>query len=129
MDRIYLDRGIKIQSSWLEECCFRGETQDIEEMTGNLIDNACKWAKGQVDIGCKTANGRLLLSVEDDGPGISEENLELVMHRGRKLDESKPGHGQGLGIVKDIAELYGGGLKLGRSSLGGLRAELDLPAA
>ena len=98
-------------------------------MAGNLIDNACKWAKSQVVIQCKTDNDRLLLGVEDDGPGISEENFELVMHRGRKLDDSKPGHGHGLGIVKDIADLYGGSLKLGRSSLGGLRAELDLPAA
>jgi len=129
VERIYHDRGIKIQVSSSGACCFRGEAQDIEEMAGNLIDNACKWAKSQVVIQCKTDNDRLLLSVEDDGPGISEENHELVMHRGRKLDESKSGYGHGLGIVKDVADLYGGSLKLDRSSMGGLRVELDLPAA
>ena len=129
VDQIYRDRGIKVQSSRLGECCFRGETQDIEEMAGNLIDNACKWAESQVVVRCETDAGRLRIVVEDDGPGISEENLELVMLRGSKLDETKAGHGHGLGIVNDIAGLYGGALKLGRSSLGGLRAELDLPAA
>ena len=69
------------------------------------------------------------LIIEDDGPGIAEEELETITRRGRKLDESSPGHGHGLAIVKDISELYGGSLKLGRSELGGLRAELDLPAA
>jgi len=129
VERIYHDRGIKIQQSTSGGCCFRGEAQDIEEMAGNLIDNACKWATSQVVIQCKSENDHLSLSVEDDGPGISEENLELVMQRGRRLDESKPGNGHGLGIVKDIADLYGGSLKLDRSPLGGLRAELDLPAA
>jgi len=129
VERIYHDRGIEIQVSSAGGCCFRGEAQDIEEMAGNLIDNACKWAKSQIVIQCKTNKDRLLLSVEDDGPGIPEENLELVMYRGHKLDETISGYGQGLGIVNDIADLYGGSLNLGRSSLGGLRAELDLPAA
>jgi signal transduction histidine kinase len=75
-----------------------------------------------------TEKDHLVLAVEDDGPGIAEENIKDVMRRGYKLDESYAGHGQGLGIVKDIADLYGGTLKLGRSQLGGLRAELDLPA-
>jgi signal transduction histidine kinase len=126
---IYRDREIEIQFSGQGTCLFRGESQDLEEMAGNLIDNACKWAKSKVVVNCKTANNRLLLIVEDDGPGIPEEKLEEVMQRGCKLDDSKPGHGQGLGIVNDIADLYGGHLKLCQSSLGGLQAELDLPAA
>jgi signal transduction histidine kinase len=129
VERIYHDRGIEIRLSGVEGCCFRGESQDIEEMAGNLIDNACKWAKSRVDIHCKTDGGRFLLSIVDDGPGISEDKLEHVMHRGNKLDDSVPGHGQGLGIVEDIADLYGGSLKLGRSPLGGLQADLELPAA
>ena len=126
---IYRDRGVEIQFSDLGTCLFRGESQDLEEMAGNLIDNACKWAKSKIVINCKTANSRLLLIVEDDGPGIPKEKLGDVIQRGCKLDDFKPGHGQGLGIVNDIADLYGGHLKLSQSSLGGLQTELDLPAA
>ena len=129
VDHIYRDREIEIQFDEQGDCLFRGEAQDLEEMAGNLIDNACKWAKSQVVIKCKTANNRLVISVQDDGPGIPEENLEDVIQRGIKLDDSKPGHGQGLGIVKDIADLYGGQLELGKSLLGGLQTQLDLPAA
>lgn len=129
VEHIYRDREIEIQLSEQGNCLFRGEAQDLEEMVGNLIDNACKWAKSQVVVKCKTANNHLLIRVEDDGPGIPEEHLEDVIQRGIKLDDSKPGHGQGLGIAKDIADLYGGQLKLCRSPLGGLQAELDLPAA
>ena len=129
MQRIYQDRELEYNFSGLSECWFRGEGQDLEEMVGNLLDNACKWAESRVFISCETDNDRLVLLVEDDGPGIPEEEIENVMHRGHKLDESKPGHGQGLGIAKDIVDLYGGYLKLDRSPLGGLRAELDLPAA
>jgi len=126
---IYQDRDIEFQLSGLSEHWFRGEVQDLEEMAGNLIDNACKWAKSQVVVQCVTEKNRLVLAVDDDGPGIAGEDMKDVMQRGRKLDESYAGHGHGLGIVKDIADLYGGTLKLSRSPLGGLRAELDLPAA
>jgi len=129
MQRIYQDRGLDYVCSDLEEYWFRGEAQDLEEMMGNLIDNASKWAINRVSIQAETNGDRLLLIVEDDGPGIPEEEIENVMRRGHKLDESKPGHGQGLGIVKDIVDLYGGKLKLDKSPVGGLRANLDLPAA
>lgn len=128
VQRIYHERGIEIKLSDLSDCCFRGDMQDLEEMAGNLIDNACKWAETQVVVMCETDNERLLIVVEDDGPGISEKDLKIVMNRGQKLDESKPGHGQGLGIVNDIVSLYGGSLTLDKSSFGGLRARLDLPA-
>lgn len=129
MQRIHQDRDLEFDFSRLEECWFRGESQDLEEMVGNLLDNACKWAKSKVAIRCKTESDRILLTIEDDGPGIPEEFLKDVIRRGRKLDDSKPGHGQGLGIVKDIADLYGGTLTLRNGQLGGLLAELDLPAA
>lgn len=129
VERIYRDRDINIQLCSKGDCRFRGEVQDLEEMLGNLLDNACKWATRRIEIRCALKQDRLTLTVEDDGPGIKSENVEKVFQRGRKLDESSPGFGQGLSIVKDIAELYGGYLKLGRSSLGGLKAELDLPAA
>ncbi len=129
MQRIYQERDLGYDFSNLNECWFRGEDQDLEEMMGNLMDNACKWAEKHVSIAAVTEEDRLLIIVEDDGPGIPEEEIENVMQRGHKLDESKPGHGQGLGIVKDIVYLYGGKLKLGKSPLGGLQATLDLPAA
>jgi len=112
----------------LEECWFRGEAQDLEEMVGNLMDNACKWAKSRVIIRVKSDHINLVITVEDDGPGVPKEKIEAVMRRGNRLDESKPGHGQGLGIAKDIADLYGGALILDRGELGGLKAKLVLPA-
>ena len=129
MQRLHQQRDLEFDSSNLQECSFRGEAQDLEEMLGNLIDNACKWAQKRVVIRCGTSSGRLLLTVADDGPGIPEKMIQDVKRRGHKLDESKPGHGQGLGIVNDIAKLYGGTMTLSRSSMGGLRAELNLPAA
>jgi len=127
---IYKDRNIDIRLLCVEDKWFRGESQDLEEMAGNLLDNACKWAKGTVTVNCDTDEDRMRLVIEDDGPGIGEEHHEDVMRRGRKLDETQPGHGHGLGIVRDIARLYGGSLTLGRSeSLGGLKATLLLPAA
>jgi len=129
MGRIYKERELEYDLSGLQECWFRGEAQDLEEMMGNLIDNASKWAKSKVVVYCGPNDGRLEIVVEDDGPGIPEEEFESVIRRGHKLDESIPGHGQGLGIVKDISDLYGGLLNLGRSELGGLRASLVLPVA
>ena len=129
MQRIYQERDLDFDLSRLKGCWFKGEGQDLEEMLGNLLDNACKWAKGRVRIGCGTYDARLEILVEDDGPGIANDEYENVIRRGRRLDESKPGHGQGLGIVKDICALYGGQLILSRSELGGLQAKLELPSA
>lgn len=126
---IHKDRSIEIHLLCLDDKWFRGEAQDLEEMAGNLIDNACKWAKKEVTVNCRSDHNRLTLIIEDDGPGIAEEEIATITRRGRKLDERSPGHGHGLGIVEDIANLYGGTLTLGRSEMGGLKAELDLPAA
>ena len=123
------ENWVKGDADVLEECWFRGEAQDLEEMVGNLMDNACKWAKSNVTIHVNSDHDDLQITVEDDGPGVPEEKIEEVMRRGNRLDESKPGHGQGLGIAKDIADLYGGSLTLDSSKLGGLKAKLVLPAA
>ena len=129
MQRIHRDRALAYDCTGVCDCWFRGDQQDLEEMLGNLVDNASKWASSRVVIRCVRTGERLAVSVEDDGPGIAEGEIQNVMQRGVKLDESMPGHGQGLGIIKDIAGLYGGSLKLSKSKLGGLSAELDLPAA
>ena len=129
VERIYRNREIGIQLCSKGDCRFRGEVQDLEEMLGNLLDNACKWAKKKIEVRCRLHEDRLTITIEDDGPGIADEDLQTVFKRGHKLDESSPGYGQGLSIVQDIADLYGGHLTLSRSALGGLKADLELPAA
>jgi signal transduction histidine kinase len=129
LDRIYQDRKLEIDTSGLGNCSFRGEAQDLEEMLGNLMDNACKWARTRVRVRCTSELNRCLLTVEDDGPGIPDDQLHRVTERGHRLDDSKQGHGLGLGIVIDLLNLYDGELSFGRSELGGLRAELNIPGA
>ncbi|MCW8882295.1 MAG: HAMP domain-containing histidine kinase [Sedimenticola sp.] len=128
MERLYKDKDLDIQYSGLERCWFRGEAQDLEEMLGNLMDNASKWARSQVLVHAECSGGRLLIVVEDDGPGIPKQREAEVLERGRRLDEKVPGSGFGLDIVQDIAGLYHGSITLGRTPGGGLRAQLDLPA-
>lgn len=110
---------------------FRGDQQTLEEILGNLMENACKWAGQRVRITADGANdGLVVLVVEDDGPGIPDDRLQDVLRRGRRLDESKPGSGLGLNIVDDLTRATGGGLVLDRSpDLGGLRVTVSLPVA
>jgi signal transduction histidine kinase len=110
---------------------FRGERQDLEEMAGNLMENACKYGGGTVEVRLKPDAGgqHLVLSIEDDGPGLDEAARARVVKRGERLDERAPGQGLGLSIVADLAQLYGGRLALEESPLGGLKAILTLPAA
>jgi signal transduction histidine kinase len=136
MEKIHRDRGVAIEVSAGPKTRFRGERQDLEEMAGNLVDNACKWATSRVFIEVRAeqpagagATPMLRIMVDDDGRGLSEKERAQVSRRGQRLDESKPGSGLGLSIVVDLAALYGGSLTLGRAPIGGLRAELLLPAA
>jgi len=126
--RIHAARGIVIDAECDESFYFRGERQDLEEMLGNLIDNGCKWARGRVRVRCEKAGGRLVLTVEDDGPGLSEQQRTQVGERGERLDESVPGSGLGLAIVRDISKLYAGNFSLDASAMGGVLARLELPA-
>jgi signal transduction histidine kinase len=109
---------------------FRGEKQDLEEMLGNLLDNAFKWARSRVEVSLASGveDGRIALLIDDDGPGLPPDALVDVLKRGRRLDETTPGSGLGLSIVVDLAKLYGGNLSLERAPLGGLRARLLLPS-
>ena len=134
MEKIHRDRGIVIEVKADSHARFRGERQDLEEMAGNLVDNACKWAASRVFIEVlverpvEPGTGPMLrIIVDDDGRGLSAVELAQVSRRGQRLDESKPGSGLGLSIVVDLASLYGGSLSLGSAPIGGLRAELVLP--
>ncbi len=134
MEKIHHDRRIAIAIDVPEQARFRGERQDLEEMVGNLVDNACKWAQSRVAIEVlaervEPNRGVIRIVVDDDGPGLSPSEREQVARRGRRLDETKPGSGLGLAIVVELAGLYGGELTLGNAPIGGLRAELILPAA
>lgn len=111
---------------------FGGEREDFEEIAGNLLENAVKWAKGRVRIGLspgEPGSGTLVVSIEDDGPGIPEEQAREALKRGSRLDETKPGTGLGLAIVADLSRDYGGGVSLERSALGGLHAKVTLRQA
>jgi signal transduction histidine kinase len=129
LTRIHADRGVTLDIDCPRDLAFRGERQDLEEMAGNLIDNACKWAHARVlVVARKTGGPSFEILVGDDGAGIDPDERTHVGERGERLDESVPGTGLGLAIVRDIAKLYGGSLALGDSPLGGLEARLTLPA-
>ncbi|MBI4273180.1 MAG: sensor histidine kinase [Rhizobiales bacterium] len=133
MEKTHHDRRLAIAIDAPDHARFRGERQDLEEMIGNLVDNACKWAQSRVEVGViperMEANRDVIrIVVDDDGPGLTPSEREQL-RRGRRLDETKPGSGLGLSIVLELAGLYGGALTLGNAPIGGLRAELMLPAA
>lgn len=136
MRRIHGDRGIEIDFAEPQNLRFKGEQQDLEEIVGNLVDNACKWTRSRVVVAAvhvpDSGEGdplRLRISIDDDGPGLADAEMAAATERGRRLDESKPGSGLGLSIVTDLVAMYEGTFRLSRSSLGGLHAEVTLPAA
>lgn len=135
MARIHEERGLSLSAEAPEGLRFKGEQQDLEEIVGNLLDNACKWGRSKVSltVTCERQpseeqDGRLLIRIDDDGPGLSAEQRAEATRRGRRLDESKPGSGLGLSIVTDLIALYQGNFRLDRSPDGGVRAEIELPA-
>lgn len=135
-EKIYFDRHIDFELECPPDLKFRGESQDFEDMAGNLLDNAGKWAKSHVvviahRVGAQTdtaSHGQIELIIDDDGPGLPASQRAEALTRGRRLDETKPGSGLGLSIVNDLASVYAGSLHLEDSPLGGLRARLRLPA-
>jgi signal transduction histidine kinase len=127
--RLYADRGLEIKVDVSPEHSIRGQREDLDEMLGNLLDNACKWAKSAVNVQSLRENGNIVILVDDDGPGIPPEMRDVVLQRGVRADEAAPGSGLGLSIVRDLAEVYGGTISLENSPKGGLRARLQLPAS
>ena len=115
------------------DLAFRGEAQDLQEMLGNLLDNACKWAAHRIQIEARMEQDqqqdRLVIQIDDDGVGIAAEQRQAVLQRGVRADQQAPGNGLGLAIVADLADLYDSQMTLAASPLGGLRVSLSLPAA
>jgi signal transduction histidine kinase len=134
LERVHAARGLALVCEPIEPGCgFAGEAQDLQEMLGNVLDNACQWARREVHVRAavrtEPPGPQLRIVIEDDGPGIDDARRDQVMARGARLDESVPGSGLGLAIVRELVDLYGGRLTLGTAALGGLSVELTLPGA
>ena len=127
--RLHADRGVAIDVRVPPEHAVRSHREDLDEMLGNLLDNACKWAKSRVAVESSANGAGIIITVDDDGPGLEESMRGAVLQRGVRADEAAPGSGLGLAIVRDLAELYGGSIALSRSPMGGLRARLQLPSS
>jgi signal transduction histidine kinase len=128
LERIFRSQKVSVDWDCAEDLCFHGERQDLLEIAGNLMENACKFSHGKVRV-MAVAQGptRMLLSVEDNGDGLPEDQREEVLRRGARLDESAPGSGLGLNIVDELVRAYGGEVSLHDSKLGGLQVEVILP--
>ncbi|MBD9356615.1 ATP-binding protein [Methylomonas albis] len=126
LHNIYNDKGLMIQVNAPDQL-IHFDREDMLELTGNLLDNACKWANRHVVVNVEIRQG-MMISVEDDGPGCAEQDMLQLSQRGLRLDEAVQGHGLGLAIVRDIAEFYGGTLMIVRSqALGGLLVNVRFP--
>jgi two-component system, OmpR family, sensor histidine kinase PhoQ len=130
--KVYGNKDLLFESSVMPEAQFIGDRADLTELLGNLLDNACKWARTRVRMVARVENAAdsrhaLSLIIDDDGPGIAAEDRARVLQRGGRADEATPGHGLGLSMVHDTVELYGGDLAIKDSPLGGARFELKLP--
>jgi signal transduction histidine kinase len=130
LERIFRDKGITIDWDADDALYFQGERQDLLEIVGNAMENACKWGRARVRVRAEPlGDERLRVTVEDDGPGLPPEGRETVIRRGARLDEDAPGSGLGLSIIDELARAYGGALALDAATLGGLRLTVDLPRA
>jgi signal transduction histidine kinase len=124
--RLHASRCLTIDVDVPLDLHVRCQREDLDEMLGNLLDNACKWGKSRVTLTASTAGSQAVMIVDDDGPGLDVSKRGVVLQRGVRADEAAPGSGIGLAIVRELAELYGGTVALEDSPLGGLRARLEL---
>ena len=127
MRRIHADRGIRAEIDVAAPLRVRCDPQDLDELLGNLLDNGWRMARSRVLIRAREIGGEVRVTIADDGPGMSEAHISAVLTKGRRLDEQPSGHGFGLPISRELAELHGGSLDLGASELGGLEVGLLLP--
>ncbi len=130
LERIFGDKGVRVDWEAPDDLFFLGERQDLQEIAGNVMENAGKWCRHRVWAEAHDLSpNRLLLTIDDDGSGLAPDQRQEVLKRGARLDESAPGSGLGLSIVHELAQAYGGRLALSESRHGGLRVELELPKA
>jgi signal transduction histidine kinase len=129
LERLHRDKNLAILVDADPQAIFRGERGDLDELVGNLLENAAKWCKSRVNVKVARRLDEIDVIVDDDGPGLRPEDRAKALERGKRLDESAPGSGLGLSIVAELADIYGGRFHLEDSPLGGLRARLILPAA
>jgi signal transduction histidine kinase len=129
LERLHREKNLAIDVEVDPKAIFRGERGDLDDLVGNLLDNAAKWCKSRVDVRVTRRDAEIEVVVDDDGPGLRPEDRAKALQRGGRLDEATPGTGLGLSIVTELADIYGGSLNLEDSPMGGLRARLVLPAA
>ena len=129
LERLHAGRPLTIRVEVPAGHAVRAQREDLDEILGNLLDNGCKWARTRVDIASHQEGAAVLITVDDDGPGLPVSQRESVLQRGVRADEAAPGSGLGLAIVRDLVDLYGGSIQLDASPLGGLRVSLRLPGA
>ena len=129
LTKIFANKKVAIDVDMAAEVAFRGHREDLEEILGNLLENACKWANGRVRVSARDEGSSLLLSVEDDGSGMSPALAGEAARRGKRLDEKMPGWGLGLSIVSDLVQVNGGEMTFSQSGLGGLSVTVRLPHA
>ena len=130
LPRIYREKDLTIDRIGDTGLIFRGHPRDLEDMIGNLMDNAAKWTGSRIEVAVrKVEDGVCTVRISDNGPGLTAEEIEEALKRGARLDEATPGSGLGLSIVEDLADAYKGSLEFSRSEMGGLQAELRLPIA
>ena len=125
--RLHAGHGLSIDVNVSPDHAVRVQREDLDEMLGNLLDNACKWAKSRVTITSSLDGANILITIDDDGPGLDPAMRDAVLQRGVRADEAAPGSGFGLAIVRDLAELYGGSIALEAADAGGVRGVLRLP--
>jgi signal transduction histidine kinase len=128
LEHLYADRALVIAVDAPADAAARVPVEDLEEMLGNLLDNACKWARSRVSVTAALETSRIVIHVDDDGAGLDPAMRDRVLRRGVRGDEGAPGSGLGLAIVRELAEAYDGAVALDRSPDGGVRARLTLPA-
>jgi two-component system sensor histidine kinase PhoQ len=126
LNKVYRDKHLSVSIAIDEKLQFRGDEDDLMEVTGNLLDNAFKWANQGIEITAHSANSQLSITVSDDGPGITQDKVDELLLRGARADQTTAGHGIGLSIVKNIVQAYHGSLKIEKSQLGGAEVSVVL---